>query len=235
MALKTCNSELDVNAKIQPPHYENIYNNMRHVVYMVKVVKRDDTKIFTGFCVEKNGYILTSAFHLNMASKVYVRGLNDDRYIMAQLRKICSDSRIALLKINRQCDYAYIGDNIGLHAGLDVFGITHPDDLPFTFMAGKLTTRFESYNKNMEGLGHLGQYKRSCHDAIDLLCINGFQSDLENLHSIGCPVFNSKGLVIGMIVSSHKGLDYVVPAVWLSRIKDSINQLSSQASGSRQQ
>lgn len=59
-----------------------LYENMKHLVWIVKIMKKNGTsseetieRFATGFCLQKKkeGYIITTTLHLGGATKILVR------------------------------------------------------------------------------------------------------------------------------------------------------------------
>lgn len=122
--------------------------------------------------------------------------------------------------IKKNCSYASIGDDISLNVGRNVYGISHSLIFEFTFLIGYLVSGLVTVDELRIDLPELDSYIRNFNDDIQFMRIAGFVNSFEELHilrSLGSPIFNSRGAVIGMNIGRNNGYDYAVSASSLKK------------------
>ncbi|GER37460.1 serine protease MucD [Striga asiatica] len=216
---------------------EGLFHKMRDVVWMVKVeseltIENEppaiQTIIATGFSVHKNGLILTSDYLLFGGSTISVRGFNDNQFIPAKkVGGAPKDSGLALLKIDRKFGHiAQLAEgDVGLTLRINIYGMAHQVDFSFSFLFGTLLST--SKDKSEVNINHrkLAQHIDGLDKNLQFLEIKGFQCQSKRkwtIQSLGGPVFNVTGDVVGVVIATSSGFDYAVPVERVRNFVDGV-------------
>lgn len=239
---------VEKNAQLKPLESSFFYENMKNVVWIIKFMEKSTTgetteRFATGFCVEKNGYILSSAYHLGNSKTIFARGVKHtdaNSFIAARLIKSFDNVGVALLKVNQECDYARTDDDESdFIPGRNVFGISHVlGMLPFSLLKGQLVSGLKEKDDIIIYMNSLGPYIKNFKVGIKILFIHGFEMqeeilDAPVLDTLGTPVFDSNGSVIGMIVATDRGFEYAIHASSFKPALDHVRAQSGEGSSKK--
>jgi serine protease Do len=170
------------------------------------------TGIGSGFFVSRDGYVATAAHVVENARKVWVI-LSSGKRLEARVVDENEFSDVALLKVDGEDHKALdFGSASALSVGDTVTAIGTPASLEY---AGSLSSGEVSYNNRIlkvyDGGGALTKKMKV------------IQTNAEvNPGNSGCPLFNSKGEVVGMVSMKlgrdYEGLGFALPAEGVKRI-----------------
>lgn len=158
----------------------------------------------SGVIVSEDGIILTAKHVVLDANKITVRLIDGTEYI-AVSSKVVDDADAAMVKIDASgLKAARLGDSDNLIAGQYVIAIGHPFGLSYTVSLGIVST--------------VGREDDFFGDE-DLI-----QSDVQtNPGNSGCPLFNLKGEVVGIVVGGIIGSDGISFSTPINVLKELVN------------
>ncbi|KAL6511317.1 hypothetical protein OROHE_020541 [Orobanche hederae] len=221
MTQREGNVPLDANAELEPSNLEHMYQELRNIVWVVifstEVAPGSQSlaqRYYTGFCMNKNGYIITSRESGQPQGTYALRLEGDHRAYDATIVHMSEEHGYVILKIGRICDYGILGSRDPIDLGMNVFTIAHKlsSQASWTYLLFK--GRVASMPRTKKSTHQYGsRNKRTLQkfgdDQAQFVCIGG--AHLGGGHySYGGPIFNSMGHIIGMIATVDKVLIYAL-------------------------
>ncbi|KAL6568808.1 hypothetical protein OROHE_003549 [Orobanche hederae] len=218
---------LDVNCSLEAKQYESLYIERRKFVWLVKPETEDDIihrpMYTTGFCMSENGHIIFSESGIldEKGATISVRTMDDPTVYKAKIVEKSIKYGFAVLKIDREksFDYGVFEDPVQIDIGMNVFGISHDivvtqsgpcsyfisNCAPYSFFIGHVASDCIKKSEIQIYDDEFVDWFKDVDKDTRFFCISGCPRAES---SVGGPVFNSRGHVIGMIGVPDSGMLY---------------------------
>ncbi|MEO0112910.1 MAG: trypsin-like peptidase domain-containing protein [candidate division WOR-3 bacterium] len=209
------------------PFFDDFWRDFFRDFLPQRRYKQEIKGLGSGVIIDPNGYIVTNAHVVEMATEIKV-SLPDGRSFDAEIIDIDSEEDLALLKINgKNLPYAQLGNSDDLLIGEWVIALGNPfgfliEDTRPTVTVGVIS----AVNREVRAAQTGREYK------------NMIQTDAAiNPGNSGGPLVNVLGEVIGIntfILSHAGGSEGVGFAIPINRVKEFIERAKKQAKEKRE-
>lgn len=209
------------------PFFDDFWRDFFRDFLPQRRYKQEIKGLGSGVIIDQNGYIITNAHVVEMATEIKV-SLPDGRSFDAEIIDIDSEEDLALLKINgKNLPYAKLGNSDDLLIGEWVIALGNPfgfliEDTKPTVTVGVIS----AVNREVRSAQSGREYK------------NMIQTDAAiNPGNSGGPLVNVLGEVIGIntfILSHAGGSEGVGFAIPINRVKEFIEKAKKQVKEKRE-